>query len=572
MPTHNADIAAAFTEIADLLEIENANPFRIRAYRNAARVMDDTSMDVGAMVADGKDLTVLPGIGADLAKKIHEMAQTGKCAFLERLRQEVPPAVAELLHIPGIGPTRVRTLWHGLGIETLEQLERAAREGRIREVPGFGEKSEQKILQAVASQLSKTRRFKLAAAAQYADALTAHLKAAPGVAQVEVAGSFRRQRETVGDLDILVTAAPDSAVVAAFTGYDEVAEVLASGATRAAVRLNSGLQVDLRVVAPESYGAALYYFTGSKAHSVAVRRLAQEEGLKINEYGVFRGRQRIAGASEESVFAAVGLPWIPPELREDRGEIEAAQEGRLPELVQREDLRGDLHAHTQATDGHDSLEAMAQAAAAAGLEYLAVTDHSQRLAMTRGLDPDRLAAQIDEIDRLNESLDGIRLLKGIEVDILEDGSLDLPDAVLATLDVVVGAVHSRFELPHAKQTKRILKAMDHKYFTLLAHPSGRLIDEREPCDLDMEAVVRHAHERGCGLELNAHPERLDLIDTWCMAAKQQGVLVSIDSDAHSVRDFANLRFGIGQARRGWLEAKDVLNTRPLAELRRLIGH
>lgn len=478
----------------------------------------------------------------------------------------------ELLRIPNLGPKRVRLLWQDLGIQTVEQLYRAACDGRIQEVPGFGEKSEEKIRQAVEAHLSKDRRFKLATAAQYAEALVALLKGVAGVERVEVAGSFRRQRETVGDLDILVVAAPGSKVTAAFTGYEEVDEVLASGSTRASARLHSGLQVDLRVVAGESYGAALYYFTGSKTHSVAVRRLAQEKGLKINEYGVFRGQQRIAGETEESVFEAVGLPWIPPELRENRGEIAAAQAGQLPRLVERKDLRGDLHAHTRATDGRDTLEDMARAAAAADLEYLAITEHSRRLAMTHGLDPERLARQIDEIDQLNGTLTGIHLLKGIEVDILEDGSLDLPDSILARLDLVVGAVHSRFDLSRAKQTERILKAMDNPHFTLLAHPSGRLIDEREPYDVDMTRLIAHAKSRGCCLELNAHPERLDLLDTWCMAAKEAGVLIAINSDAHSVRDFANLRFGIGQARRGWLTAENVLNTRPLAELRKLLRH
>ncbi|HSG21441.1 MAG TPA: helix-hairpin-helix domain-containing protein [Azonexus sp.] len=551
MPVHNADIAAIFTEIADLLEIEAANPFRIRAYRNAARVIGDLGVDVRAVIASEQGLTRLPGIGNDLAGKIQEIIDTGKSAFLENLRREVPPAVSELLRIPNLGPKRVRLLWQDLGIPTVEQLYRAACDGRIQEVPGFGEKSEEKIRQAVEAHLSKDRRFKLATAARYAEALVAHLKAVAGVERVEVAGSK---------------------VTAAFTGYEEVDEVLASGSTRASVRLKSGLQVDLRVVAGESYGAALYYFTGSKAHSVAVRRLAQEKGLKINEYGVFRGQQRIAGETEESVFQAVGLPWIPPELRENRGEIAAAQAGQLPRLVELKDLRGDLHAHTRATDGRDTLEDMARAAAAAGLEYLAITEHSRRLAMAHGLDPERLARQIDEIDQLNETLTGIHLLKGIEVDILEDGSLDLPDSILARLDLVVGAVHSRFDLPRAKQTERILTAMDNPHFTLLAHPSGRLIDEREPYDVDMARLIAHAKSRGCCLELNAHPERLDLLDTWCMAAKEAGVLVAIDSDAHSVRDFANLRFGIGQARRGWLTAENVLNTRPLAELRKLLRH
>jgi DNA polymerase (family 10) len=391
---------------------------------------------------------------------------------------------------------------------------------------------------------------------------------------VEVAGSYRRMRETVGDLDILVIAEADSDVMTRFVAYDEVAEVLSQGSTRASVVLKSGLQVDLRVVEAAAYGAALCYFTGAKAHNIALRRLAQERGLKLNEYGVFRGRDRIAGDTEASVYRALDLPLIAPELREDRGEIAAARGGRLPRLVELADLRGDLHVHTRASDGHNTLEEMARAAKSLGLSYLAITEHSRRLAMAHGLDPRRLAEQCDEIDRLNETLTGIVLLKSIEVDILEDGSLDLPDSALARLDLVVGAVHSRFDLPRARQTERILRAMDHPLFTLLAHPSGRVIESRAPYDVDMLRIVRHARQRGCFLELNAHPDRLDLLDTHCLMAKQEGVLVAINSDAHGTADFAHLRYGIGQARRGWLEAGDVLNTRPLAELRRLLkaGH
>ncbi len=570
MPVHNADITAAFTEIADLLEIQGANPFRIRAYRNAARILGDLPQEARLLVEKGDNLTRLPGIGADLAGKIGEIVTTGHCSLLERLRRELPPAVTELLKIPGLGPKRVKALYHDLDVQTVEQLHRAAQDGRIRALHGFGEKTEQNILQAVQAHASQSRRFKLATAAQYAETLRAFLQAVPGVLQVTVAGSFRRMRETVGDLDILVTAAPGSAVMQRFTAYDEVAEVYSAGETRASILLKCGLQVDLRVVAQESYGAALHYFTGSKAHNIAIRRAAQQLGLKVNEYGVFRGARRIAGDSEESVYRAIGLPYIPPELREDRGEIETARAGRLPKLVELSDLRGDLHAHTKASDGHDSLRDMALAARALGLEYLAITEHSRRLTVAHGLDPLQLARQCDEIDRLNTQLDGITLLKGIEVDILEDGSLDLPDGVLARLDLVVGAVHSRFDLPRARQTERILRAMDHPHFTLLAHPGGRLIEKREPYDVDMLRIIRHARQRGCFLELNAHPERLDLLDSHCQSAREEGVLVSIDSDAHSTFDFANLKYGVGQARRGWLEKADVLNTRSLAALRKLL--
>ncbi|HLY97282.1 MAG TPA: helix-hairpin-helix domain-containing protein, partial [Sideroxyarcus sp.] len=457
MPVHNADITAIFEEIANLLEIESANPFRIRAYRNAARILGDLPQDARVLVERGEDLTRLPGIGNDLAAKVNEIVSSGHCSLLDRLRRKTPPAVTELLKIPGLGPKRVKALYHDLDVQTVEQLHRAARDGRIRALSGFGEKTEQNILQALEAHASQSQRFKLATAAQYAGALQTFLQGIPGVQQVIVAGSFRRMRETVGDLDILVTAAADSPVMQRFAAYDEVAEVLSAGETRASILLKCGLQVDLRVVAQQSYGAALHYFTGSKAHNIAVRRIAQRLGLKINEYGVFRGTRRIAGDSEESVYRAVGLPYIPPELREDRGEIEAAHGGRLPRLIELADLRGDLHAHTKATDGHDSLRDMALAAKALGYEYLAITEHSRRLAVAKGLDPLRLARQCDEIDRLNAELDGITLLKGIEVDILEDGDLDLPDGVLERLDLVVGAVHSRFELSRAKQTERILR-------------------------------------------------------------------------------------------------------------------
>jgi DNA polymerase (family 10) len=574
MPIHNADIAAIFNEIADLLEIEQANPFRIRAYRNAARVLAELGRDVRSMVERSEDLTELPGIGDDLAAKISEIVTTGKCRALEKLHAELPPVIGDLLHVQGLGPKRVRTLWHDLDIQTLEQLARAARDGRIRALPGFGAKTQENILQAVDAHLSKARRIKLATAAQYAEPLAAWLRGARGVHRVDIAGSFRRCRETVGDLDILVTldvAADSSDAMRRFVSYDEVAEVLVQGATRASVVLKSGLQVDLRVVLAASYGAALCHFTGSKAHNIALRKLAQEKGWKLNEYGIFEGRRRFAGTSEAEVYRCLGLSWIPPELREDRGEIAAAHAGRLPQLIELADLKGDLHCHTKATDGHDSLEAMARAAQALGLSYLAITEHSRRLAMAHGLDPRRLAEQCDAIDRLNETRDGIVLLKGIEVDILEDGSLDLPDSSLKQLDLVIGAVHSRFELTRARQTERILRAMDNPYFTLLAHPTGRMIEERAPYDVDMLRIIRHAKQRGCFLELNAHPERLDLLDTHCRMAREEGVLVAINSDAHSRDDFANLRYGVGQARRGWLAAADVLNTRPLAELTRLLA-
>ncbi|MDR3632511.1 MAG: DNA polymerase/3'-5' exonuclease PolX [Isosphaeraceae bacterium] len=571
MPLHNADIAAVFNEAADLLELEEANPFRVRAYRTAARVVSDLRKDVGTMIQAGEDLAELPGIGEDLAGKIREIAQTGSCSLLRALRTHTSPALVKLMTVPGLGPKRVRTLNRELNIRTIDQLARAARGGRIRRLAGFGEKTEQNILQALAAKARSGTRLSLAIAAQYAEPLVAYLQATPGVDAVVVAGSYRRCKETVGDIDILATAVPSSPVIERFASYDEIARVLARGTTRATVVLRSGLQVDLRVVRKASYGAALHYFTGSKPHNIAIRQLGQQAGLKINEYGVFRDGQRIAGTTEESVFASVGLPWIPPELREDRGEVVAAQAGRLPRLVELADLRGDLHSHTTATDGRNTLREMATEAQRRGFEYLAVTDHSQRVRMVHGLDPERLLAQVDEIDRLNRELEGLTVLKGIEVDILEDGRLDLPDEVLARLDLVIGSIHSHFGLSKQRQTTRLLKAMDRPHFSILGHPTGRLIPTREPYDVDLPQVLRHARKRGCFVELDAHPERLDLNDLHCRMAKDEGVLVSIDSDAHSIHDLDNLRFGIGQARRGWLEKTDVLNTRPLSELRRLLA-
>ena len=566
MPIHNEDIARVFEQIADLLEIQGANAFRTRAYRNAAREVRTLPQELARLEAGGADLTELPGIGEALAGKIGEILRTGTCQALKKLQGELPPRLAELLRLPGLGPKRVHALHYDLDIHGPEQLYRAAKDGRLKELPGFGPKTESAIVAALEAHLATERRFKLATAARYAEPLLAWLGQARGVDRVILAGSYRRCRETVGDLDILVTSTDPPAAMKRFTGYDEVAEVRALGDTRATVILKCGLQVDLRVVEARCLGAALHYFTGSKAHNIAIRALARERGLKINEYGVFRGTKRVAGETEESLFATLSLPYIPPELRENRGEIEAARQGLLPVLVERPDLRGDLHCHTTASDGHGSLPEMVEAARAEGLRYLAITEHSKRLTMAHGLDSRRLLEQMETIDRLNRRLKGFRVLKGIEVDILEDGGLDLPDAVLDRLDLVVGAVHSKLHLSRATQTRRILKAMDNPRLNILAHPTGRLIDEREPYDVDMARVIRRARDRGCFLELNAHPERLDLTDIHCRMAREEGVLVSIASDAHGPLDFANLVYGVGQARRGWLEKADVLNTRPLREL------
>jgi DNA polymerase (family 10) len=570
MPVRNTDIAGIFDEIADFLEIDGANPFRIRAYRNAARTVSGLGEELKDMVTAGEDLTKLPGIGKELAAKINEILETGSAKALIKLQQRIPETVIEMLKLPGLGPKRVRVLYKNLKIKNLDQLAKAARKGRIRVLEGFGEKTETAIAEAVEARAQKEKRYKIAGVKPVVDSLIEFLNKVPGVNDVVAAGSYRRSRETVGDLDILVTARKSSPVMKRFLEYDEVARVLSSGATRSSVHLRSGLQVDVRLVEQSSFGAALQYFTGSKDHNIAIRRLGQQRGLRINEYGVFRFEKRVAGRTEASVYQSVDLPYIPPELRENRGEIEAAADNRLPDLVELKDLKGDLHLHTLATDGRNSIEEMALAAKKHGLKYIAVTEHSDRLKVAGGLDPPRLMQQIDEIERLNDRLKGIQILKGLEVEILEDGSLDLPDTVLARLDLVVGTVHSYFNLPLEKQTERILHAMDHRYFSMLAHPTGRLIDERDPYQVDMTRIIHKARDRGCFLELNSNPRRLDLYDIYCQVARDEGVLVSINSDAHSVNDFDYLAFGVGQARRGWLEKDDVLNTRPLAQLRKLL--
>ncbi|MGN6139624.1 MAG: DNA polymerase/3'-5' exonuclease PolX [Ralstonia sp.] len=567
----NQAIAAIFNEIADLLEVEEANPFRVRAYRNAARMVEGMTEGVDAMLARGADLTALPGVGVDLAAKMREIVETGTCAMLTRVRTEVPSYVLQLLQLPGLGPKRARALQHELGITSLDELARAAAAHRIRELHGFGPRSEERLLEALNARLARDRRYGLAIAKPCADALTHYLLASGLVDQLVVAGSYRRGRDTVGDLDLLITGRKRAQIVEHFVHYNEVATRISAGPTRASVVLKNGMQVDLRVVRSDAFGAALVYFTGSKSHNIALRKLAQAQGLKINEYGVFRGKARIAGQTEASVYRAVGLPWICPELREDQGEIAAAQSGALPSLVEQSDIKGDLHVHTSASDGTASLEAMAAQARLLGYQYLAVTDHSPRIGITHGLTAERLAAQADAIDRFNAEHEGWPvLLKGVEVDILEDGSLDLPDSVLGRLDLVVGAIHSHFSLPADQQTSRILRALDHPHFTILAHPLGRLIGERNACNVDLKRVLTAIAQRGCYVEANAQPSRLDLSDVGCRLAKAEGVLVSIASDAHSPADLTNLPLGVTQARRAWLGQADVLNAHSLDTLLQLL--
>ncbi|GLQ79595.1 DNA polymerase/3'-5' exonuclease PolX [Mesorhizobium huakuii] len=571
MGIHNADISAMLNRMADLLEIEAANPFRIRAYRRAAATIDDLPENIPGMLAEGRPLSDLPSIGEDLAGKIEEFVNTGHLQALEEVEARTPSTLAALTAIPGLGPKRVHTLHEALGIKSLDDLAKAAKTGKIRDLPRFSAAAEAKILDEIGKHRKTERRFKISTAEDFANGLTTYLKAGPGIERVVVAGSFRRRKETVGDLDILVTCEKGPAAIDHFAAYDEIAEVISKGTTRSTVLLKAGMQVDVRVVPEESYGAALHYFTGSKAHNIAVRKLAQAKGLKLNEYGVFKGSKRIAGRTEEEVFRTAGLPFIEPELREDRGEIEAAQVGKLPALVALSDIRGDLHAHTKASDGKSSLAEMAEAAKASGYEYLAISDHSRHATVAHGLDAKRLGSQLDEIDRMNDQFGDFRLLKSCEVDILADGKLDLPDGILKRLDFTVCAVHFRFELNIEEQTQRILRAMDNRYFNILAHPTGRLLGERPGYAVDLDRVIEAAKEHGCFLEVNAHPTRLDLDDIHCRQAKEAGVKLAISTDAHSTVGLNAMRYGVDQARRGWIEASDVLNTRPWKELKGLFA-
>ena len=557
-----------FSRLAELLEIKGANPFRIRAYRKAAQTIEGLPHSVTSMLAESADLSELPGIGKDLAAKIQEIVETGHLALLDQVSSQLPGQLAELAKIPSLGPKRVKMLYEKLGIKDLKGLARAARAGNIRQLHGFGTKTEENILAQTDRLISGEKRMKLNTAEQFAEPIIDFLQSLKGVKDAIVAGSYRRRKETIGDLDILVASANGTSIMNRFVAYEEVEKIVSKGTTRATVMLRSGLQVDLRVVPEESYGAALQYFTGSKAHNIAVRSLAIKKGLKINEYGVFRGETRIAGRTEEEVYAQVGLPYFEPELRENWGEVEAGLHHALPDLVTINDIRGDLHSHSKATDGHFTIKDMAQSARDKGYDYLAICDHSQHVTIAHGLDAKRLEAQIEEIDRFNQQLHHFTILKGAEVDILENGSLDLPDDILGRLDLTVCAVHYKFNLSRRKQTERIIRAMDNPYFNILAHPTGRLLNERKPYDLDMEQVMAAALERGCYLEVNAQPVRLDLTDLHCKMAKDIGLKVAISTDAHRTTDLDFMRFGIGQACRGWLEPEDILNTYSLKALKK----
>jgi DNA polymerase (family X) len=569
----NADVARIFDSLADLLEIQEANPFRVRAYRNAARTIGNMSESVADIIADpDRSLDDLPGIGKDLAGKIETIMSTGSLPQLEELKAKIPAGVVQMLGLPGIGPKKVAVLFRDLHIDSLEMLKAAAERGDIAKLKGFGKKTEQTILENIDAVTEAGKRFYINDAKLAADLIIADLLKLKSVKQASVAGSCRRRRESAGDLDVLVTSTNSGEAMDCLAQHEMVEKVLARGDTKQRVRLRSGIEMDLRVVPNESYGAALQYFTGSKEHNIVIRRRAQERGLKINEYGVFRDKDdaRIAGATEEEVYAAVDLPWIPPELRENRGEIEAAEKHHLPTLLELDDIRGDLHMHTTATDGMASIRDMAEAAKKRGLKYIAITDHSKRVTMANGLDAKRLRKHWEEIDKVNADIKGIEVLKGIECDILEDATLDLPDDVLKDADWVVAVLHYGLKQPREQITKRLLTAIKCPYVSAIGHPSGRLLLKRPGADVNYKEIFQAAADYGVMMEINAHPARLDRDDIHARAAKEQGLLIVISTDAHTTDGLDMMQYGVFQARRAGLEKKDVANTRTLSQFRKLL--
>jgi len=560
-------VAEIFARMADILAVLGENYHRIMAYRRAAENVAALGRPLEEVWRAG-ELRTIPGIGETLAAKIDELMRTGRLEAYEKLKAQVPAGVIDMLLIPDVGPKKAALFWQKLGITDIDALEQAARSGRLRDLPGMGVKSEEKVLAGIEALKRRTGRTPLGVAWSLAQALLDALRAMPEVVQASPAGSLRRMRDTVGDLDLLVASDEPEAVMVRFRALPQVAEVLLSGPTKTSIRTHEGLQADLRVLEPARWGTALQYFTGSQAHNIRLRGLALERGLSLSEYSLKReDGSEILCATEEEVYAAVGLPLVPPELREDRGEIEAALAGRLPLLIERHDLIGDFQLHTTRSDGRNSLLEMAMAAQAAGLEYAVVTDHSHSLGITRGVSPEELRRQRAEIMEVNREMGGaFRLLAGIEVEIRADGSLDLPDEALAELDLVVAAMHSGLRGERERLTDRILAAIRNPHVDIIAHPTGRLIGEREEADLDMEAIFRAAAAHGVALEINGYTRRLDLNDIHVRRAVELGVTLVISSDAHDINGFANLALGLAMARRGWATAAQILNTRSAEEV------
>ncbi len=566
----NQEIARAFSEIADLLELKGENPFRIRAYRRAAQNIESLSRDIAKLSED--ELTAIPGVGKDLAGKIREYLTHGSMEALESLRQEVPPGLTEIMTVPGVGPRTARLLFEKLNVRDVDALEVLAREGRLQGLPGIRKKTEENILRGIEMLKRGRERQPLGKVLPIAEDIIEKLRRVSGIKKLRLAGSLRRWKETIKDIDILATSSEPEGVMNAFVRLPGVQEVLLKGPTKSSVVLGEGIQVDLRVVEEGSFGAALQYFTGSKAHNIRIREMAIKRGLKINEYGVFREAdgKKVGGEKEEDIYSLIDLPCIPPELREDSGEIEAAVEGRLPRLVTLEDIRGDLHVHSKWSDGSHGIEELVTAARDLGYQYIAVTDHSKGLGIAGGLTPEEVLRQKQEIDSLNKRLRGFRVFAGAEVDIRSDGTLDLPDEVLAQLDFVVASIHSGFRQSSRQLTMRLVSAMKNPYVRVIAHPTGRIIGERDAYEIDMKEFMRVAEETKTVLEINAYPMRLDLSDRHAREAKRLGIPIVINTDTHILTQFKYMRYGVAMARRGWLEPGDIINTLNLKDIERFI--
>lgn len=573
----NADVARLFEELADLMEIQGDNPFRLRAYRNAARTIQGMTDSIAELADEGPSaLTAIQGIGKELANKIITIVVTGNLPQLEEAREKVPPGVVQMLRIPNIGPRKVAALYEELGLETLDALKAAAEAGDVAKLKGFGKKTEQTILEGLEQVEQSGGRVYLADARPVVEQIVESLSALDSVTQCSVAGSFRRSRETIGDLDVLATSTDSGQTMQALADHPLVEKVLVHGSTKMRVRLSpvfngqSKLELDLRVVPDESYGAAMQYFTGSKEHNIVVRRRALDRGMSVNEYAVTRDGEYVCGHTEEEVYAAVDLPWIPPELRENRGEFELAENGQLPQLIEVKDIRGDLHMHTTASDGRGTIQEMVEAAKARGLKYIAITDHSKRVTMANGLDADRLRAHWKEIDKARGKVSGIEILCGVECDILEDATMDLDDDVLAEADWVVAVMHYGLNQPREQISKRLMTAIENRHVSVIGHPSGRKIGKRSGADINYGDIFKAAADNGVMMEINAHRARLDLDDVQAAAAKDHGIPIVISTDSHSTRGFEELQNGICQARRAGLEKTDVANTRTFKQFQKLL--
>jgi len=561
----NRELADLFEKMANVLEFKGENPFKISAYRRASRIIGDLTQDIGEIAEQG-ELRNIPGIGEGMAEKIVEYLKTGKISKFEEARKGVPDELIAIMDIPGMGPKTLSMFHKEKGINNLSQLEKAVEDGSLMGLFGIGEKKIENIKRGILLLKQSKGRMNLGVAFPVAKRIVEALRQKTGSKKIEWAGSLRRMRENIGDIDILATGPDKEKIVETFTHLPEVKEVLALGETKASVIVEGGTQVDLRVVEEDSYGAALQYFTGSKGHNIRLRGIAKAKGIKINEYGVFKGKRKIGGKEENDVYRVLGMDWIDPELREDRGEIEVAQKGQLPKLVQEAEIKGDLHVHSKWSDGTSSIEEIAKAAQKKGYQYVAICDHSKSLRIAHGLDDSRRTEQIEEIDRVNEKLKGFRILKGAEVDILTDGKLDMSEELLEKLDIVVGAVHSGFKQNREKMTKRIVRALSNPLLSTLAHPSGRLLGARDPYEVDMDELMEAAKRYSKAIEINATFERLDLDDIHCHKAKEMGIRLTIGTDSHHLDQLWMMSLGVAVARRGWLETKDVLNTLSLKEI------